>query len=137
MGADKGDRPKHISYLKMEEFKMKVVDSKKLDWVDPPRGYYLTDVKEKVIWEDEKTGAKMALIKFPAGIPDKLHSHPEADQFVYCLSGEAETDAGEKISLEGKFFYFAKGERHGASKMLKETIALFYWDGPPTPEIED
>jgi quercetin dioxygenase-like cupin family protein len=120
----------------MEESKMKVVDSKTLDWQEPPRGYYLTDVKEKVIWEDEKTGAKMALIKFPVGIADKLHSHPEADQFAYCLSGEVETDTGEKISMEGKFLYFPRGEKHGATKMLKETVGLFYWDGPSKPEIE-
>ena len=75
---------------------MKVVDSKKLDWKSPPRGYYLTDVKEKVIWEDEKTGAKMALIKFPVGTADKFHNHPEADQFAYGLSGEAETGDGER-----------------------------------------
>ena len=38
---------------------MKVFDSKELDWKNPPRGYYLTEVKEKVIWEDKKTGAKI------------------------------------------------------------------------------
>ena len=116
---------------------MKVVDSKKLNWEDPPRGYYLTDVKEKVIWEDERTGAKMALIKFPIGISDKLHSHPESDQFTYGLSGEAETGDGEKISMDGQFFYFPKGEMHGATKITKEAIILFYWDGPSIPKAKD
>ena len=116
---------------------MKILDSKRLDWQDPPRGYYLTDVKEKVIWEDEKTGAKMALIKFPVGIADKPHCHPEADQFAYCLSGEAETGAGERISMDGRFFYFPKGEIHGETKITKETVALFYWDGPSISKAKD
>ena len=116
---------------------MKVVDSKNLDWEDPPRGYYITDVKEKVIWEEERTGAKMVLIKFPVGIADKLHSHPESDQFTYGLSGEAETGDGQKISMDGRFFYFPKGETHGATKITKETIALFYWDGPSIPKVID
>ncbi len=116
---------------------MKVVDSKKLNWEDPPRAYYLTDVKEKVIWEDERTGAKMALIKFPIGISDKLHSHPESDQFIYGLSGEAETGDGEKISMDGRFFYLPKGEMHGAINITKETIALFYWDGPSIPKVKN
>ena len=116
---------------------MKAVDSKKLDWEDPPRGYYLTDVKEKVLWEDEKTGAKMVLLKFPVGIADKFHSHPESDQQVYGLSGEAETEDGRKISMDGQFFYFSKGRMHGASKITKEAIALFYWDGPSAPEVNE
>ncbi len=53
------------------------------------------------------------------------------------ISGEAETGDGQKISMDGRFFYFPKGETHGATKITKETIALFYWDGPPTPEIKD
>ena len=116
---------------------MIILDSKKLDWQDPPRGYYLTDVKEKVIWEDENTGAKMALIKFPVGIADKIHSHPNSDQFAFGLSGEAETGDGQKMAMEGRFFYFPKGEMHGATKITEESVALFYWDGPSTPKLKD
>jgi len=94
-------------------------------------------VKEKVIWEDENTGAKMVLIKFPVGIADKLHSHPEADQFTYGLSGEAETADGQRISMDGQFFYFPKGEMHGETQISKEAVALFYWDGPSIPKVKD
>ena len=31
----------------------KIFNSKKSDWENPLRGCYLTDVKEKVVWEDE------------------------------------------------------------------------------------
>ena len=50
-----------------------------IEWEDTPRGYYLTDVKQKVLWEDPKTGATLALVKFPKGVADKIHSHPEAN----------------------------------------------------------
>jgi len=61
---------------------MRVVPFEDLEWEDPPRGYYLTDVKQKTLWKDEKSGATLALIKFPEGVADKIHSHPEANQIV-------------------------------------------------------
>jgi 2,4'-dihydroxyacetophenone dioxygenase len=115
--------------------KMKMVDSKNLEWEDPPRGYYLTDVKQRVLWTDDETGAMMALLKFPVGVADKIHSHPEANQFCYGLSGEIEGPDGEKLSFEGILALFPKGEKHGATNVTKESIMLFYWDGPPTPEV--
>jgi hypothetical protein len=36
---------------------LKIVDPRTLEWADPPRGYYLTDVKKKVPWRDEETVA--------------------------------------------------------------------------------
>jgi 2,4'-dihydroxyacetophenone dioxygenase len=116
---------------------MKRVDANTLEWEEPPRGYYLTDVKQKVLWEDDKTGAMMALVKFPVGVADKIHAHPEANQFVYILSGEIERDDGSRVPVEGMFGHFPKGEKHGATKITKETIILFYWDGPPTPQIDE
>ena len=52
---------------------------KDIEWEDSQRGYYLTQVKQKVLWEDRKTGATLVLVKFPPGVADKIHSHPEAD----------------------------------------------------------
>jgi 2,4'-dihydroxyacetophenone dioxygenase len=114
---------------------MKVVNTRDMEWEDPPRGYYLTDVKQKVLWEDEKTGATMALIKFPVGVSDKIHSHPEANQLCLALSGAAELTEGEAIPLKDVFVHFPRGERHGATNWTEEGIVLFYWDGPPRPEI--
>jgi len=34
---------------------LKIVDPETVEWADPPRGYYPTDVKEKVLWRDEET----------------------------------------------------------------------------------
>jgi len=112
-----------------------MVNAKKLEWQDPPRGYYLTDVKQKVLWTDDETGATMVLLKFPVGVADKIHSHPEANQFCYGLSGEIEMPDGNSVPVEGTLSFFPRGEKHGATKVTKECIILFYWDGPPTPEV--
>ena len=109
------------------------MDSKEKDWEDPPRGYYITEVKQKVLWVDEETGATMALVKFPVGVADEIHSHPEANQLMYGLTGEVELPDSNRMPVEGIFTYTPKGEKHGASKVTKESIVLFYWDGPPSP----
>lgn len=44
---------------------LKIVDPETLKWADPPRGYYLTDVKKKVLLREEKTVA----IFFWDGLP--------------------------------------------------------------------
>ena len=116
---------------------MIVVDPSKLEWVDPPRGYYLTKVKQKVLWEDKETGATMALVRFPVGVADKIHSHPEANQFCWALSGEWRTPDRVRIGLKDVLFFFPKGERHGATEFTEETTFLFYWDGPPAPQVEE
>ena len=108
------------------------VDTNKMSWEEPQRGYYLTDVKQKILWEDKKTGATMALIKFPVGVADEIHYHPEANQFVFCLNGEIEDQDGNRIPRAGKFNYVPKGVKHGGVKITKETILLFFWDGPPS-----
>ena len=116
---------------------MKLVDANQLEWEDPPRGYYLTDVKQKVLWENKETGAMMVLVKFPEGIADKIHSHPRAGQFIYGLSGSIESDEELPLSVDGLFLHMLQGEKHGGTNMTEETILLFYWDGPPDVQIEE
>jgi hypothetical protein len=72
----------------------KFLNLKDIEWKDAPRGYYLTDVKQHTLWEDKKTGATLALVKFPKGVADKIHSHPEALQITIGLSGEVEMPNG-------------------------------------------
>ena len=96
-----------------------------MEWTDPPRNYYLSDVKEKVLHLNPETGAKIAIVKAPKGIMDKLHKHPEANQFAMLLDG------GRKWT----FGFTPKGEVHGGSDIKQEIIALFIWDGPPKPEV--
>jgi mannose-6-phosphate isomerase-like protein (cupin superfamily) len=110
-----------------------------IEWEDPPRGYYLTDVKQKVLWEDKETGATLALVKFPVGVADKIHSHPEATQINIGLSGEKLMPPDNKrMKIEPNMVVTAvKGGKHGASHVTKESIVLFFWDGPPKPEIHE
>jgi quercetin dioxygenase-like cupin family protein len=116
---------------------MKLLDSKDLEWEDPPRSYYYTAVKQKVLWEDQKTGAIIALLKFPVGVEGPVHSHPEANQFHYALSGEIMTPDGIRVSSEGVSGYCPKGVKHGGLNISKESIGLYFWDGPPTVKIEE
>jgi len=110
------------------------IDSKNVEWEAPPEGHYLTDVKQKVLWIDEETGATIALLKFPVGVEGEGHVHPEANQYNYGLSGEVERPDGSRVSIEGKLNIVPKGERHGNANFTKESISLFFWDGPPTRE---
>lgn len=107
-----------------------------IEWEDPPRGYYLADVKQKTLWINEETGATWALIKFPPGVGDKRHTHPKANQLVLGISGEVKRPDGTLVEISGKGVTITKkGEEHGRSNFTKESIGLFYWDGPPDPEV--
>ena len=106
-----------------------------VEWKPAPRGYYLTDVEQKILWVNEETGATIVLVKFPPGIADKLHTHPNANQIVFGLSGARNTPMGV-IGPDGNSLNITpKGEVHGKGDFAEESIALFYWDGPPKPEV--
>ena len=116
----------------------KFLDFKDLEWRDAPRGYYLTDVKQYTLWEDRKTGATLALVKFPKGVADKIHSHPEANQITIGLSGEVEMPNGIMPMLPHMVTTVWKGGKHGGTtNVIKESIVLFFWDGPPKPKVEE
>jgi hypothetical protein len=104
----------------------KRVNFDELEWKDPTRGYYLSDVKQKILWVNEETGATLALMRFPPGLVDKIHTHPRANQIVHPISGP---NGGNSIGIT------VKGEPHGGAEVKEETILLFYWDGPPDSEV--
>jgi hypothetical protein len=96
-----------------------------LEWKDPPRGYYISDVKQKTLYINEETGAQWVLMKWPPGLLDEKHTHPKANQLAVPISGPR---AGKMVSIT------KKGEVHGAAEIPEEMLVLFYWDGPPDPE---
>jgi quercetin dioxygenase-like cupin family protein len=114
----------------------KFLSFKDIEWKDAPRDYYLTDVKQHTLWEDKKTGATLALLKFPKGVGDKIHSHTEANQIVIGLSGEVEMPNGIIPILPNTLITTSKGVKHGGEKFTKESILLFFWDGSPKPKTE-
>ena len=102
------------------------VNFEDLEWEDPPRGYYISDVKQKTLWVNEETGATWVLMKWPPGLLDKKHTHPKANQLTLAMTGPS---AGKRVGIT------KKGEPHGGSIVEEERIVLFYWDGPPSPEV--
>jgi len=109
-----------------------ILNLKDIDWENPTRGYYLTEVKEKILWEDKNTGATLVLLRLPEGIADKPHSHSEANQIAIGLSGEIEAaPGGAVVPLQADMVFFTpKGEKHGGGRFTKESILLHFWDGP-------
>ena len=114
---------------------------KDVEWDDPPAGDFLTDVKIKVLWQDEKTGAHFRLIKIPKGGQWEIrHKHPNAGQWIFNLSGEVLYPSGRRPTFgEGNYFfsYVPKGKAHGQPKgstvkIIKDVIVYQYYDGPAT-----
>ena len=121
------------------------VNGQEIEWKKFPDGWYITDVKYHVLWKNEDTGAMFLLIKMPVGgVAELPHTHPQADQMGFGLSGEGVRDDGTMIKFEEgnySFRYRLKGKTHGPRmgskmKVTKESIILQYFDGPPTKHNE-
>ena len=115
------------------------VNNKDIEWEDPPKGDFLTDVKIKTLWRDEKTGAHFRLIKIPVGgLWELPHVHPGASHWTLMVSGEAEFPNGTRMTASEDNYIFMhnpKGEKHAfyeGVKVVKECVALQYFDGPST-----
>jgi len=85
-----------------------------------------------VLHENEATGGVTVLRKFKAGTTVPAHIHPQANEFVYVLSGEWEESG--KVYTEGAFFFAPKGAPHGPHVARTEVISLTLFDGPLTVE---
>jgi quercetin dioxygenase-like cupin family protein len=79
---------------------------------------------------NEQTRGVTVLRKFHAGITVPAHIHPEANEFVYVLSGEWE-EAGVTHST-GAFFFAPRGTAHGPHIARTEVVSLTIFDGPLT-----
>lgn len=103
----------------------------------PWRAKSLRGLHEKMLWRNEDTGASIALIRFEkgAGIP-KPHKHA-SNQFMFCLSGKYEYTSTGVILEPGSFYWNPKGNVHGPTRALEETVVLEIYDGPHYPEPPD
>ena len=87
-------------------------------------------VELMILHKHEETGGVTVLRKFKAGVTVPAHTHPQANEFVYILSGQwEETDVTYST---GAFFHAPKGERHGPHIAKTEVISLTHFDGPLT-----
>ena len=101
----------------------------------PWREKSLKGVHEKMLWRDQATGASVALIRFEkgAGIP-KPHSHA-SNQMMFCLSGHFEYSSTGVTLKPGSFYCNPKGNVHGPSIALEETVVVEIYDGPHYPTM--
>lgn len=106
-----------------------------LEWADPPTGYYLSPVKEKVLWTDSETGALVTLMKFPPGPLDRRHRHPLANQWDFWIKGKLKEGDRPVEDASGQLGYVLKGEVHGGTLIVEECLVLFHWDDPRDPEV--
>lgn len=58
------------------------------------------------------------------------HTHPEANEWAYVLSGEWEE--ADVTYTTGALFFAPKGTRHGPHVARTEVISLTTFDGPLT-----
>ena len=95
------------------------VNNQDIEWEDMPEGFYLTDVKQHVLWRDDETGAHFALVKFPVGGVHELpHIHPQASHWMFVLSGAYHNGKQLITKSEGDygFSYRRQGIQHGPAK---------------------
>src|SRR5206468_11258620 len=68
--------------------------------------------------------------KFHAGATIPAHIHPNANEFVYVLSGEWE-ESGVTYT-QGAFFFTPRGVAHGTHVAKTQVVCLTIFDGPLT-----
>jgi quercetin dioxygenase-like cupin family protein len=87
-------------------------------------------VELRVLHKNEQTGGVTILRKFNAGMTIPAHTHPQANEFAYVLSGEWEEDG--VVYSPGAFFFAPRGVKHGPHHAKTEVISLTVFDGPLT-----
>jgi quercetin dioxygenase-like cupin family protein len=87
-------------------------------------------VELMMLHKHESTGGVVVLRKFKAGHTIPAHTHPEANEWAYVLSGEWEESAVSYTT--GSLFFAPKGFRHGPHVARTEVISLTVFDGPLT-----
>ncbi len=84
-------------------------------------------VELMVLHKNETTGGVVVLRKFKAGCRIPAHTHPDANEWAYVLSGEwEESDVTYEV---GTLFHAPKGVRHGPHVARTEVVSLTIFDG--------
>jgi quercetin dioxygenase-like cupin family protein len=87
-------------------------------------------VELMILHKSESTGGVVVLRKFKAGHTIPAHTHPDANEWAYVLSGDWE-ESGVNYTT-GALFFAPKGVRHGPHVARTEVISLTIFDGPLT-----
>ena len=83
-----------------------------------------------LLHKNEATGGVVVLRKFNSGTVVPAHTHPEANEYVYILSGEWEESG--IVYTTGTFFFAPRGKRHGPHIAKTEVVSVTMFDGPLT-----
>lgn len=87
-------------------------------------------VELMILHKHEDTGGVVVLRKFKAGHTIPAHTHPDANEWAYVLSGEWEES--DVTYTNGSLFFAPKGVQHGPHVARTEVISLTVFDGPLT-----
>lgn len=87
-------------------------------------------VELMVLHKHTDTGGVVVLRKFKAGITVPAHTHPQASEWAYILSGEWEESG--VVYTPGTLFFAPKGTQHGPHIARTEVISLTTFDGALT-----
>ena len=83
-----------------------------------------------ILRRDEASGSVTMLRRFHAGTTVPAHSHPQASESVFVISGEWDEDGS--VYGPGTYFHVPRGIRHGPHLARTEVISLTHFDGPLT-----
>jgi quercetin dioxygenase-like cupin family protein len=104
------------------------LDTNQLPWEDRWNEALQKTLFRKNLLTDPDTGMEVRIVKYPAGVINKLHTHPCAHG-MYVLEGTLVTNKGN--FGPGHFVWFPEGEtmEHGATATV-DVIVLFITNKP-------
>ena len=112
----------------MAESPLFAVDTRALPWEERFNEHLGKTLYRKNLITDPDTGMEIRIVKYPAGVINKLHTHPCAHG-MYVIEGRLVTHAGEYGP--GSFVWFPEGQRmeHGATAS-EDVVVLFITNKP-------
>jgi quercetin dioxygenase-like cupin family protein len=104
------------------------IDANAVSWRENPIEHIGRSFQVKRLFNDPDTGMGVALLRYPAGLINPLHSHP-CGHGMYVLEGKLVTHRG--VFGPGNFVWFPEGEQmeHGATAE-EDVVALFIYNKP-------
>lgn len=99
------------------------VDTNAMPWEERFNEHLGRALYRKNLFEDPETGVEIRLVRYPAGVINRRHTHPCAHG-MYVLEGTLVTHAGR--FPPGSFVWFPEGTvmEHGAAEDA-DTVVLF------------
>lgn len=110
------------------EPKLTAIDTNAMPWEDRYSEALQKMLYRKNLIEDPDTGMEIRLVKYPAGVINKLHTHPCAHG-MFVMEGTLVTHDGNYGP--GNFVWFPEGQvmEHGATAEA-DVVVLFITNKP-------